>query len=353
MPLIADRTTEDTTLLGENRSEDAPAISVIFAVPGSARSISATMRHLREQTVREQMEIVLVAESVESLALMPEMVEGFGSYKVIEIGKIESIASAYARGIRLASSAVVAFAEDHSFPAPGWAAALINAHRASWAAVGPLMLNANPETAVSWADFLMGYGPWIHPARCGERDHLPGHNSSYKREILLRYGQELESLLEAETVLQWRLRQDGHRLCQSVAAQTRHTNFALVRSFAAACFYNGQAFAAARASQWFFPRRLLFTLASPLIPAVRFWRINRDLQLPELRQNELRRALPAVFLGLALDGLGQMLGYALGRGGSRKKLRELEFDRASHVTAADRERLFGEEVIEVPEPVLA
>src|SRR5437588_133855 len=81
------------------------------------------------------------------------------------------------------------------------AQALLAAHRGPWAAVGPVVRNANPSTSVSWADFLIGYGPWCDPAPAGDLDHLPGHNSSYKRAILLDYGSELEGLLEAESVL--------------------------------------------------------------------------------------------------------------------------------------------------------
>ena len=71
------------------------------------------------------------------------------------------------------------------------------------------MHNANPDTIVSWADFLVGYGPWARPSIVSERDYLPGHNSSYKRAVLLEYGDALATLMEAETVLMWDLRAKG------------------------------------------------------------------------------------------------------------------------------------------------
>ena len=48
--------------------------------------------------------------------------------------------------------------------------------------------------------------------RLVEVDYLPGHNSSYKRDVLLGYGDRLESMMESETVLHWDLRAKGHRL---------------------------------------------------------------------------------------------------------------------------------------------
>src|SRR5205823_2114181 len=125
-----------------------------------------------------------------------------------------------------ASAPVVVFCEDHAFPEPGWAVALIDAHRGPYAAVGPVIVNANPRSLISDADCLIGYGPWLHPSPGGEMSHLPGHNSSYKRASLLEYGDRLPSMLEAETVLHWDLRARGLRLYLEPRARLAHTNFA-------------------------------------------------------------------------------------------------------------------------------
>ena len=54
-----------------------------------------------------------------------------------------------------------------------------------WAAVGPVMANANPRSVTSWANLLIEYAPWLEPSAGGEREHLPGHNGSYKRATAL------------------------------------------------------------------------------------------------------------------------------------------------------------------------
>ena len=64
-----------------------------------------------------------------------------------------------------AHAPIVALAEDHCFPEPGWADALIRAHQGPWAVVGPVVRNANPATIVSWCDFVIGYGPWMERSR--------------------------------------------------------------------------------------------------------------------------------------------------------------------------------------------
>jgi GT2 family glycosyltransferase len=306
-----------------------PAISVILATADSYESIRRTIRHLRTQSAIKQMELVIVAPSTSSLNLAHGELKDFLHYLVVEAGPVRSVGSANALGVRHANAPVIALAEDHSFPATGWAEALIEAHRQPWAAVGPVIRNANPTSKLSWADLLIGYGRWIDPARGEVVDHLPGHNSSYKRNVLLDYGAGLESMMEAETVLHWDLRSKGYKLYLEPAAKIAHTNFAMLRPFLAVHFYGGRVFAATRAqnSRWGWRRRLLFSCGSPLIPVVRLWRIVREMSRPGRHLRSVLRVLPHLFLGLVADATGQMLGYVLGAGNTKAKLTGLEFHR--------------------------
>ena len=66
---------------------------------------------------------------------------------------------------------------------------------------------------------------------------------------------------------------------------------------------------------------------SPLIPLVRFARIARTARraLPP-RANRLA-ALSLVFIALACDGAGELVGYATGGGHAMAKLSDMEFKR--------------------------
>ncbi len=203
----------------------APALSVVLCTPDHYNTVRRTVRFLCAQTARKQIELILVAPAVADLGLQAEVVEEFCACQVVVIGVVTSVAAAYAAGVRRARAPVVALAEDHSFPYPNWAHALITRHREPWAAVGPVMLKANPGSLVSWCDFLIGYGPWADPQPGHESLHLPGHNSSYKRSALMSYGDRLETMLAAETVLHADLHARGHRLYLDPAAKTAHVNF--------------------------------------------------------------------------------------------------------------------------------
>ncbi len=311
-------------------------MSVVVITPDTYATVRKTIRHLRVQNVCQQLELVIVAPKASDLSLAESAVNGFNGYKIVEVEHMRSTARARAAGVLAATAPIVAFAEDHAFPGPGWAESFIQRHREGWAAVGPVIANANPRSATSWANLLIEYAPWLEGAPGGQREHLPGHNSSYKRELLLAYGEELESMLDAESVLQWDLRARGHRLYLEPKARTFHQNFSVHASSLPLRFNGGRLFASARARPWPAWRRAMFTVAAPLIPAVRFLRITRALFAPGRPRRLLPRVLPALAVGLVFDGAGEMIGYALGPGSAMVKLSDMEFHRERYLAEVDR-----------------
>jgi len=180
----------------------------------------------------------------------------------------------------------------------------------------------------------MGYGPWIAPATAGQIEHLPGHNSSYKRDILLEYGAELEAMLGAETVLHWHLCSNGHRLYLEPKARIAHLNFDRLGSWLPALFYSARIFAATRSRSWSWRRRLFYTTAAPFIPIPRLSRIQA--QVSKMRRCADPSRIPASFLpvvvvGLITSAVGEMTGYAMGAGNAGHKLCRYEFHRVSHL----------------------
>jgi len=311
-------------------------MSVVIVTPDRYETIRKTVQHLRAQTVSDRLELVIVAPSAGQLGLDDRELKDFFQFRVVEVGAISSIARAYAAGIRQASAPVVVLSEDHSFPETRWAEALIERHREPWAVVGPAVRNANPDGLISWADFLLGYGAWLDPAPGGEIDHLPGHNSSYKRAILLDYDSELEALLEAECVLHWDLLSRGYRFYLEAAAKTAHLNFGRVSPWIPYLVQAGRVFAAARARRWPLRRRMLYAGGAPLIPFVRLWRIRSDIRRPGRPAHLWPRVVPALLMGLTLDAVGQALGYAFGAGSAGQKLSSFEFHRDRHAAEPNR-----------------
>jgi hypothetical protein len=320
----------------------APDLSVVIGCPGRVGALHWTVSRLAVQTIADRIELVIVTSEPASLHELGHAADAFAHVELVVQPTVVSVAAANAAGARAARAPFVVFGEDHSFPERGWAAALVARHLEGWTAVAPVVRNANPSTIVSWCDFLTGYGPWMAPCEGGEREMLPGHNTSYERAVLLTMGDRLECALEVEAVMQAELPAGrAGRLFLEPQAVTHHVNFALRRSYFDAAYVNGRLFAAARREGWGTGRRLAYGLGSWLIPAVRLIRILRQLHRSGRRAEvPIARVVPGLLVGLAVDAAGQAVGYVRGADRVAAAARAgLEFDRWRNVPATDRERL--------------
>ncbi|MFC1967955.1 glycosyltransferase [Chloroflexota bacterium] len=311
---------------GQDKCAADPTLAAIIVVPDKYDTARRTISHLRVQTVADQMEIVIVAPSQPQLGLVEADLACFHSWQVVQVGKVTSIARGFVAGIRNANASIIVLTEDHSFPDAKWAELLIAAHQQHWAVVGPSMRNCNPDTTLSWADFYQAYGEWAYPVSSGVVRHLPGHNSSYKRDVLLEYGDRLEYIMQAESVLHRHLTAQGYEFMLESATCTSHLNFASWSSWIPARYYTGRQFAATWSLTWSGLHRLVFAVASPLIPWIRLWRIQKQIRRRQ-SYGFFIRVIPVIFAGLVLEAVGQMMGYAGGAGNSIEKVAEYEFNR--------------------------
>jgi len=320
----------------------SPRMSVIVITPDRYETVRRLMARLHAQTVRHELEIVIVAPAGAIADPDDPRLHDFAALRIVETEGMDSTARARAAGIRAATAAIVVLTEDHSLPEPGWAESLIRAHTGGWAAVGPAVSNGNPRSLVSWANLLIEYNEWLDPAPGGEMHHLPGHNSSYKRDLLLAYGDELDRCLEAESVLHWDLRAKGHRLYLEPAAKTQHLNFSRFGSSVALRFHAGRLFAGMRRSTWGPARRLAYAAGSPLIPFVRLFRILRELRRPNRPRQLIPRLLPMFLPLLAADAAGEMTGYLGGPGRSSEEIARVDFHREDYMNRRDRMQFVNE-----------
>jgi hypothetical protein len=315
---------------------DGPAISVVFVAAGPEATIDRTIAHLGAQTARERIELLVVTPRLDEINIAEAERAGFCDLRVVEVGSIETTGGAFAAGARRAAAPVVACAEEHSYPEPEWAQALISAHEGPWGAVGAALENANPESAISWAHLYTDFGPSVGATAAGETQELAGHHTAYKRDVLLGYGERLEGMLEVEWVLHEDLRARGERLFLEPAARAAHLNVSRLTSQLRSEYQGGRSFAAGRAALrgWSPLRRMVYTAGSPLLPPLRLYRALRDVRHSG-NVGLLPRLLPALFAGLLVNAAGQAAGYALGAGKSRQRRLSIELYRHRHLNARD------------------
>jgi hypothetical protein len=314
-----------------------PKISVILVAAGCYGALRKTMACLGEQTIHSSIEIVIVTLSAESFEVDANYRERFHSVRVEVCNGPEQLAAAAVTGVRQATAPFAAMIEDHCYPEPGWAEALLNRHCAGYDVVGAEIANANPWSAVSWCSYLLTLGAWAPPARAGEVSSVAAHNSSYRRDALLALGPELDELMLSETLLQWHIHERGGRIFLEPAAKAHHVNPSRLRTFLYVRFSGARLFAGIRGRAFHWPSRLFLAMIAPLSEIKRFAGVIGQARRCEMSPSILYLA-PLFALGWFVATGGYIVGCLFGPGQSISFATRMYLDRKSTLSAADARR---------------
>lgn len=298
-------------------SLDRPDLSVVIVVGDEATrgGLERIMQSLRAQSIFPSMEVIIVDCSPPGTTQLKG--SDHPNVHTIKLPRDNTtMAQARAEGVRQATAPIVGFLDEHSFAMAGWAEALIEAHKGSWAGVGGEIYNLSSAIGAADPIYLMGHGRWTPPAKRGEVDLLPTHDTCYKREILLRYDDELELLLMAEPVLMWKLKEDGYKLLLDPDVKSLHgytVNLLTLVAFYAwsRCF----GFARAEVFNWSNVKRLGYALMSPFIPWVRTVHLfNLLLRKHPARLWVFFTGLPFILIAQYGAAIGEAVGLIFGKG---------------------------------------
>ncbi len=301
-----------------------PELTVAVAVGAQRERATNALASILKQDSIDRIEVLLL-DFGKDLPRLPGA--DHPMVRTLLMAPFATLSSAREEAVRAARAGVIAFLEEHALAKPGWATALVNAHRGPFAAVGGGVHNGNPESLISRVTMLMNYLPFLPPSKPHEARYLPGNNSSFKRDLLLSYGPELRDLLAVEMALYERLVRDGHRLFSSPDAQWEHLQQTTLSDTARAHYLYHRMYGPvrARAFGWTRARRLVYVLATPAIPFVYVVRLlasvartRRDLLGLALR------GIPIVFFAQLATAIGQMAGLLWGAEGIERQFTDFE-----------------------------
>jgi Glycosyl transferase family 2 len=313
-----------------------PRLSVILLSLDGGRSLKKVVRHLSALQGADQIEIVVGITEEEPLVL--DQPRGFAGFRVVRAPVLDDIGKARAVAIRAASAPFVALAEDHSFPLEGWVQALLAPLEAGAPAVGPQILVANPGTSISWSDAILCYGDYLRPMRENAAVHLPWHNSAYNREVLLAFGDRLDFLMQADSLIQAAMADQGHRFVMTPHAATNHCNHSLLPPHWKGLYWGNRLYGATRATRekWTAVRRISYAAAWPAIILLRAWRAARICFALNDEQIRYRTLLPLLFAGAIVAAAGEVWGYLFGLGHNTLRRRShYELNRAIYVIPSE------------------
>jgi len=311
---------------------NSPELSVVLVSKFGLDRLQRILAALAAQSIAGQLEVVIVSP-------FDEPSEGrspFARVRYVKLSAIDSLGAPRAAGVQACSAPYLVFAEDHCFPRPGWGAALLKRLREGWTGVGPLILNHNPSTSVSRAEWLLNYACFSATSRSGPVDSIPPNNSAYRTAALQALGPELANLLQMDHHLQTRLISGGGRLFLESSAQAAHTNVSRLLTHWAAMFHGSRIYGATRADYHRWPVRRRYVLAAAFLPIAAI-RLTRVCRLPT--QERALLLLPLLMAGALLAAAGEASGYLFGTGSSLLARVNEELDRLSAVSDGDRHLL--------------
>jgi hypothetical protein len=305
---------------------ETPDYSVVLVVGTQRARAGLALESLLAQEGIERTEILLF-DRAEGLPDVPG--SNHPSVRLHRVPPATVFSAARTTAVHLARAPYVGFLEEHCRAKPGWIAALLRAHQGPWAAVGSEVHHGNGSFSISRLIGIMNYYPWLTPTTSGERDMLPGHNSSFRREVLLSYGDDLERLLRADVSLFQQLVADGHRLYLEADAKFEHFNETSLRSIVKGYFYWHRGFGVerARVHGWSLPRRALYVVATPLIPL--YFVAKLVTRLSKVRPDLLVEALigtPKILVAQLASASGQALGLVFGPGDTEARFTDYELN---------------------------
>ncbi len=214
----------------------------------------------------------------------------------------------------LASSAdIVAFSEEHAYPEPDWAEAILKAHRAGdWPIVGYGFRNANPESYFSRGGLIADYGRFILPVDSGVKSCTSGNNISFKRGFLVEAMREFGTYPFPDYLVQEYCAKRGMSMYVSAEAVTNHENYEELMGFMITNFYFCHVMAGNRArfGKWSAGRRWLYAIgtlfaATPL----KTWRLAASLKGRPGLWAEFIKTLPVTILTYVASSIGESIGY--------------------------------------------
>lgn len=329
----------------------AADLSVVFAAKGGLKHSQKTIESLLAQTIEPRLELIVTSDEAETLREIEDFVVPRGSFSRCTFLLQESNDSASHRSIAAtkATAMVVAFAEDHSFPERNWAEEIVAAFASSTniLAAAPLLLNPNPQSAVSRSQFILNHGS---PDRGGDSKRfencngLPWHGTAYRTDIFTaetRVGGA--RILQAEAFLQEAIRHahPAARFVRCTRTWSHHVNMSRLYPALLLAFHGGRIFAAVRATQrgWGIFLRIARSL---LFPVVAILKILRTSPLLLDRSSWIRTVsnFSVAFLLAFVHAVGEAIGTCFGMGRSERTYAALESNRLLCLRPEERHLLF-------------
>lgn len=300
-----------------------PALTAALVIGARRERVGRCVEMLLAQTAVDDMEIVIA--DVAPGEPPPPHTDDPRVHR-LDLPPDTSYAAARVAAVRASRGRYIAFLEDHSYPDPGWAAAILEAFRRPVALVNYAFTLANPPTYITRAMLVAEYGRWMAPAKAGPVRIPASNNIAYRRTVLEPYDAELESWFEAEFMLHRDILERGGGVWLAPDARLAHECWT---ALGPACRANGAmkrllADARVKRAGWGRAKRTWYAAAMALAPGQALWRLGRSMSGRPALWTDFLLSLPVCLAIYGYSSVQEALGYLLGAGAARDEFNAVE-----------------------------
>lgn len=216
------------------------------------------------------------------------------------------------RGLRQCQRNIVATLTADCIPDAGWVGKILGAHERGFAGVGGAIECDSGSNITGWAVYFCRYSRYMLPFKEGETHDFAADNGSYKKN-------EIDQCSHSRTHGFWEpqihteLIRKGLRLVIIPDIVVYFRNSLSIPAFARQRLQHGRQYGKDRGKELPFPVLMFYIIRSPLIPAVLFLRITREVMTRRKNIGHFICALPLLFLFLLGWSFGEVSGYLSSR----------------------------------------
>jgi len=289
-----------------------PVITVVLIADNHRDRAQRMLRSILRQDIADDIAIFVYDRAYELGKDFPELDHPSVVYhpvsRKLTLGQLQK------RATLEAITDIIAFIEEHVTVPPGWARETLRRHSEGYVGVTGNFVAGNPQHRFSRILFSITYGAYILPQESGETREMPGDNSSFIRAKLLRYGDEIETLFNTDTLLMWRLLADGEKFFRAGELELHHWNENIFTDGWIALFYWNQMYICNRVmlEKWSILRRGVRFLATPLVPFARLWKSFFQTRRNAVNMPQFVADSPTAFLYHCASALGMATGLLFG-----------------------------------------
>jgi Glycosyl transferase family 2 len=292
-----------------------PFISVVIASVNGFPWIGACLAALTTQRGGIAYEILVldrcgekVREEIRRRFSQPEI-------RVIPVEGYPSIPKLRAIGMDAARGRMIGILEDHCNVPPTWFQSIERAHRAGHRAIGSGVENGAVDRVIDWGVFFCEYAKFMPPVQGGTGVEIPGNCAVYDREALDLVGPAIKQEVW-ESFIHKRLAEEGVGFFCDPEMTVEHKREFPFSYFMSQRYHYSRSFAGMRLNNAPLSRRLVYAVATPLLPPLLLWRMATTIRRKGRRTKEFLLAVPVISIFLLSWAWGELVGALAGPGDS-------------------------------------